>query len=310
MFGYNRRMRQISTLLCLTGGSALAAAGGLLGAAWYVSTRVSPQPRRTYHDAYVMTPWELDLPFEEVSFASADGLRLRGWWLPQERPRGVIVGCHGHAGRKDELLGIGSRCWRAGYSVLLFDFRGRGDSDPWPQTLVSREVDDLRAALAFARGRAPGQRLALIGYSMGAAVALLAAPTEADVAAVVADSSFTSGRDIVAHALRQQVRLPVGALVRATDAVVWRRHGYRFSQARPLDAIGRLAPRPVLIIHGAADTVTPVEHARRLYAAAGEPRELWIVAGVDHCGAYFADRPEYCRRVVGFFDQYLGSIES
>lgn len=302
-------MNRSLALLSLGVTGTLAAAGGLLGAAWYISTQVSPEPRRTARDTYTFTPWELGLPFETVSFTSADGLRLSGWWLPQSQPRGVIIACHGHAGQKAELLGIGSRCWQSGYSVLLFDFRGRGDSDPWPQTLVSREVDDLRAALRFARQRAPGLRLGVIGYSMGAAVALLTVPDEPDVVAVVADSSFTSGSEVVADAVRQTLRLPTNVLVPIADEIVRWRHGYRFSQARPIDAIARIAPRPVLIIHGAADTITPINHARRLYAAAREPRQMWIVEGADHCGAYFADRAEYCRRVIGFFDQYLGSIE-
>ncbi|NWF80773.1 MAG: alpha/beta hydrolase [Chloroflexi bacterium] len=289
-------------------GGALGTLVGVLGAAWYVSVRVSPEPRRTIYDGYTFTPWELGLPYEAVSFPSADGLRLSGWWLPHADPRGVIVGCHGHAGRKDELLGIGAACWRAGYSLLLFDFRGRGDSDPWPQTLVSREVDDLHAALAYARDRAAGLRIGLLGYSMGAAVALLAAADAPDVAAVVADSSFSAGREVVADAVRSVLPLPPEVLVLAADELVHLRHGYRFSRVRPVDAIARLTPRPVLLIHGAADHVVPVTHAQRLYAAAGEPRELWIVDGADHCGAYFADRVTYCRRVTGFFDQYLGSI--
>jgi fermentation-respiration switch protein FrsA (DUF1100 family) len=289
--------------------SALGALGGALGAAWYVSTRVSPEPRRTFQDDYTFTPWELGVTYEPVSFTSADGLRLSGWWLPQAAARGVVISCHGHGGRKDDMLGIGTSMWRAGFSVLLFDFRGRGESDPWPQTLISREVDDLRAAVAFARGREPRARIGVVGFSMGAAVSILAAAEEPDIAAVVADSSFTTGRDVVAHGVRSALRLPPEILVLAADEVVNRRHGYRFSHARPIDAVGRIAPRPVLIIHGEGDTTVPVEHAHRLYAAAGEPCEVWVVPGVEHCGAYFLNRPEYCRRVIDFFDQYLGSLE-
>jgi uncharacterized protein len=282
--------------------------GGALGAAWYVSARVSPQPRRTFLDEYTFTPWELGVPFEAVSFSSADGLRLSGWWLPQAQPRGVLIACHGHGGSKDDMLGISTNTWRAGYSVLLFDFRGRGESDPWPQTLVSREVDDLHAAVAFAAARAPAARLAVLGFSMGAAVAILAAATEPRIAAVVADSSFTSGRAVVAHNIRSVMRLPTEALVLAADEFVRLRHGYRFSQARPIDVIGQIAPRPLLIIHGANDTLVPVVHAQQLYQAAGEPRQLWIVPEVEHCGGYFIDRPAYCRRVIAFLDQYLASL--
>ena len=288
---------------------AVGLLGGVVGAAWYVSARVSPEPRRDFLYSYTFTPWELGVPFEEVSFTSADGLRLSGWWLPQEHARGVIVGCHGHGGRKDDMLGIGTSIWRAGFSVLLFDFRGRGSSDPWPQTLVSREVEDLLAAVQFATTRASVAHLGVFGFSMGAAVALLAAATEPRIAAVVADSAFTSGRDVVAHNIRGSLGLPPEMLVVAADEVVRLRHGYRFSQARPIDAVGRIAPRPLLIIHGEGDSMVPVEHAHQLYQRAGEPRDLWIVPGVEHCGGYFLDRPAYCHRVITFFEQYLGSLE-
>lgn len=102
---------------------------------------------------------------------------------------------------------------------------------------------------------------------------------------------------------------PPEVLVLAADEVVRWRHGYRFSQARPIDAVGQIAPRPLLIIHGAADTLVPVSHAHRLYQAAGEPRELWVVPAIEHCGAYFLDRPAYCRRVSAFLDQYLASLD-
>lgn len=302
-------MKQQRSFLPLVAGGVLGALGGALGAAWYVSSQVNPQPRRGYLDTYTFTPWELGVPYETVSLRSADGLSLSGWWMPHPAPRGVVIGCHGHSGSKDELLGIGTNTWRAGYSVLLFDFRGRGDSDPWPHTLVSREVDDLLAAVAYARGQLPEARIGVIGFSMGAAVALLATARESAIGAVVADSSFTSGADVVSHAVRRTLRFSPEILVLTADELVSRRHGYRFSQARPLDAVGQIAPRPLLIIHGEADTMIPVEHAHQLYAAAREPRQLWTVPGAEHCGAYFADRQTYCRRVVEFWDQYLSSIE-
>lgn len=293
--------------MALTG--AIGLLGGIAGTAYYVSLRVNP-PLRQFLDSYTFTPWELGVPFETVEFRSSDGLRLTGWWMPRPETNAVIVGSHGHSGSKDELLGIGSYCWRAGYNVLLFDYRGRGESDPWPQTLVSREVDDLLAALQYVRQRVPDAAIGVIGYSMGAAVGILATARDQSVKALVADSSFTAGDDVVAHSVTQVLRIPAGPIVRLADAMVARRHGYRFSQARPIDAIGQIAPRPVFIIHGVNDPLVPVSHARQLYAAAREPRFLWEVADARHCGGYFADREGYCRRVVEFFDQYLRSVEA
>jgi fermentation-respiration switch protein FrsA (DUF1100 family) len=285
--------------------AALGLAGGVFGAAWYVTTRVSPHRPRHYSDSYIFTPWELGVPYETISLRSADGLALTGWWLPRPESRGVVIGSHGHSGSKDDLLGIGTSAWRAGFNVLLFDYRGRGDSDPWPHSLVSREVDDLLAAVAYARARVAGARVGVVGFSMGAAVAIMAAAREPAIAALVADSSFTAVSDVVAYGVRRTLGIPPAPLVRAADEVLARRHGYRFTRARPIDAIGAITPRPILIAHGAGDTTVPVEQAHRLFAAAGQPKQLSVVDGVEHCGAYFADRAGYCARVNAFFSQHL-----
>jgi fermentation-respiration switch protein FrsA (DUF1100 family) len=298
-------MTRRRSLLPLLASTAIGAAGSIFGAAWYVTTRVSPQRPRHYHDAYTFTPWELGVPFEEISLRSADGLRLSGWWLPRPGSRGVVIGSHGHSGSKDDLLGIGTSAWRAGLNVLLFDYRGRGDSDPWPHSLVSREVDDLLAAVAYARAQVAGAQVGVVGFSMGAAVAIMAAAREPAIAALVADSSFTTVAEVVAHGVRRTLGIPPAPLVHAADEVLARRHGYRFTRVRPIDAVGAVAPRPILIIHGACDSTVPAEHARRLFAAAGQPKDLWVAEGAEHCGAYFVDRAAYCARVNAFFAQHL-----
>ncbi|EFO81439.1 alpha/beta hydrolase fold-containing protein [Oscillochloris trichoides DG-6] len=288
--------------------AALGTFGTIVGTAWYVTTRVSPQHRRDYRDEYTFTPWELGVPYETIHLRSADGLALRGWWLPQPGAKEVVIGSHGHSGRKDDLLGIGTSAWRAGFNVLLFDYRGRGDSEPWPHTLISREVDDLRAAVAYAQTRVEGAKIGVVGFSMGAAVAIMAAAQEPGIAALVADSSFTSVADVVAHQVRRSMGLmPPAPIIHTADMMLERRHGYRFTQARPIDAIAQLGTRPILIIHGANDSTVPVAQAERLFAAAPQPKQLWVVEGVEHCGGYFADRPTYCERVTRFFVDALRS---
>jgi alpha-beta hydrolase superfamily lysophospholipase len=302
-------MRKASSILPLLLSTAAGTLGGALSIAWYVSRRVNPLPRRTYIDTYTFTPWELGVPYEEISLRTPDGLNLRGWWLPRPESRSVVIGCHGHTSFKADLLGIGTRTWRAGHNVLLFDFRGRGESDPWPNTLVGREVQDLLTAVAYARERAPGAHIGTVGYSMGAAVSILAAAQEPAIAALVIDSPFAVASEVVAASMRQVMRFPPEPLLTIADALIERQHGYRLSRVRPIDVIGGLAPRPILFIHGTSDSAVPVSHAHRLFAAAGQPKELWLCEGAEHCGAYFADRNTYVARVTAFFDQYLRSLE-
>jgi fermentation-respiration switch protein FrsA (DUF1100 family) len=294
---YTRPVRYI-----LPVGGALFA--GAVGIAAYTTYRLKVMGRRTWHADFNFSPWEVQVPFEPVSFETEDGLTLRGWWFPQPTSQRVIIGCTGHRGAKHELLGIGSGLWRAGSNVLLFDFRSRGDSDVAPASLAHHELHDARAAVRFVQERLPGARIGMIGYSMGAAVALLTAAIEPAIQVVVADSPFATIRDLLAHAYQRR-RLPSRLILELSDALNRWRYGYPFEAVRPIDAVEMIAPRPVLIIHGAADTLIPVEHAYRLYAAASEPKELWIVEDAAHCGAYFMDRPTYVTRVGQFYDRYL-----
>jgi fermentation-respiration switch protein FrsA (DUF1100 family) len=122
---------------------------------------------------------------------------------------------------------------------------------------------------------------------------------------VVADSPFTGIAEVVAAGITRY-RLPPGIITRLADALTGWRFGYRFGDVRPIDAVAALSPRPLLIIHGEADTVIPVSHARLLYEAAGEPKRLWLFPGAEHCGGYFVHRPAYAARVTSFFAAHLG----
>ena len=278
-------------------------AGVLAGVAAYAARRISgPTPLQRRNLTYTFTPFETGVAHEAITFAAADGVRISGWWLPRPESTRVVIGCHGHRGSKDELLGIGSGLWRAGMNVLVFDFRGRGASDDSVCSLAYHEVADLRGAVQYAVDRLPAASIGVIGYSMGAAVSLLAAADEPRIKAVVADSSFAVMRDVVAHAITRR-RLPTRPVLALADRFTHRQYGYRFDSVRPVDAIAHIAPRPVMLVHGANDTMITPRHAYQLYHAAQSPKELWLVSGVEHCGAYFLDRAHYVERMARFFAQ-------
>lgn len=293
--------RPLGYLLSLLG----AATAGAFGIALYTTNRMNGPKRDAWLDEFSISPWELQVPYEPVGFETDEGLTIRGWWFPRPETRRVIIGCAGHRRTKHELIGIGASLWRAGNNILLFDFRGVGESDVGPQSVGHNELPDALAAVRCAQSRLPGAQVGMIGYSMGAAVAILTAARDPAVRAVVADSSYATLRDVIAFAYRQR-RLPP-LLLALTGLVNHWRYGYTWSSMQPVDAVEKIAPRPLLIIHGSDDGLTPVEQAYRLYQAAREPKELWIVQGARHCGAYFADRQEYVRRVADFFARALES---
>jgi fermentation-respiration switch protein FrsA (DUF1100 family) len=291
------------------GATLAGAAGVLLGAAAYATARINHRTPDAWLAEYTFSPFETQVEgYEEVSFRTADGLRLSGWWLPRPGSRRVVVGLAGHRSPKVDMLGIGSGLWRAGNNVLLFDWRSRGQSEIAQHSLAYYELRDAEAAVSYALERVPDARLGLIGYSMGASVAILLAARTAAVRAVVADSPFTGIAEVVAHGAAR-LRLPARLVVPMADALTGWRYGYRFGAVRPIEAVSAVSPRPLLLIHGRADSLIPVSHAYELFAAAHEPKQLWIVENTEHCGGYFADRAGYIGRVAGFFEQYLGSIE-
>lgn len=287
-------------------GIGIGLAAGIGGTAAYAARAINTPPRRTFMDEYTFTPYETQIEAEALRFPSTDGLTLSGWWLPQPGTDRVIIACSGHWGAKHEQLGIGSGLWRAGYNVLLFDFRGRGESDLGLCSLAYHEVQDLLGAVRYVKQRMPEAHIGVVGYSMGAAVSILASAQEPQIEALVADSSFASMREVIQTALRRR-RLPGGPVLGAADRLTKRWFGYGFDDVRPIDVVAKIAPRPILFIHATEDEVIPLHHLNQLYAKAGQPKEIWVVEGMNHCGAYFNDRTQYISRVAAFFERTIGA---
>jgi pimeloyl-ACP methyl ester carboxylesterase len=299
--------------------ASLVAGGALAGTAFAMAEYVfreltSPSPAR-FPLSMGFTPFELNVEWEEVTFSAEGGTLLGGWLLPRGAQAPAILACGGYRGRRSDLLGISASLWRAGFTVLLFDYRGYGD-EPGPVTLGYRELADTRAALNYLRQLRPRAPVGVIGFSMGAAIAIMLAAREPDVRAVVADSPFTSQWEIVRFHVGNRWRL---GPARSTEAAVHlilllverkllRQFGFRFEDVHPMRDVAQLGQRPLLLIHGEADSMIPVEHGRRMAEAAreaGVPVESWFLPAVGHCGAYFADRVGYCRRVTEFFTRHV-----
>lgn len=293
-------------------GVGLAAGGALLGGAgigYYVANELTRPAHPTPSDDYVFSPFETGADFEDITFPSErDGRRVRGWWLSRPETNRVVVCCPGYRGNRWQLVGIGTALWRAGFNVLLFDYPGHGMDLGRRVTLGYYEVGDFLGALDYVEQRLPSARVGALGYSMGGAVAILGTARRPEVRALVADSAFARHTDVVAQAIQNTIRLPVGPLFASiTDVFLPLLAGYHHADVAPIASVARICPRPLLIIHGTQDTTVPEEHAHLLFEAAGEPKEIWLGEGAAHCGTYFLDRAAYVRRVSAFFERNLGA---
>jgi len=292
---------------------ALLGLAGWLAIGWVGHWRLNRPHRPARPPDFTFTPWETDAEHESVEFTAGGGVRLHGWFLRHESERRVVVVMHGYRGEKSDVLGMSTALWRAGFDVLLFDFRGRGRSQRAPFTMGYWETADLEAALDWIDGRVPGASIGLLGYSMGGVVAILGG-ADPRVRAIVADSVFVSQREVLEHAARRDARRFLGGWVPGeafVPAMEWwhRRSGKPgFDAIAPIERLPALAGTPLLLIHGTRDHWIPVEQARRLAAAASQPSEAWLVDEALHCGAYFVDRAAYCERVAAFFARHLDPV--
>ncbi len=296
---------------------ATAATLGLSGAVAAVVSALSGF--LLYQHVRARGQWGTDEPpegtSEEVSFTSAqDHVRIGGWFFgaPGGQRRPAVVLCHGIWTGRRECLPLALRFQAAGYNVLCFDFRAHGSSDGRFITVGHHETNDVIGAVEYLKQRSEVDpaRIGVIGFSMGAAATIQAAARCPDIAAVVADSAYASFVDAAKYSFSSVTRVP--HFLFAPPALGWAKLIMHVdaTQFRPIDAIGRIAPRPVLLTHGTLDEIVPVLHAYSLFQAAEEPKELWIVDGAHHVGARDQDPDGYFARVESFMAQALNPADA
>jgi len=191
----------------------------------------------------------------------------------------------------------------AGYSTLLIDFQATGESPGDAITFGWRERLDVIAAVQTLRRMLPGEPIGIIGTSLGGAATLLAAPA-LYFQAVVLEAVYPSIEVAVENRLRMRFGT-LGATLSPLLIVQLRpRLGVSPSDLKPIDRIGRLRC-PIFIIGGIVDQHTTVADTQRLYAAAREPKELWLIPDAAHVDYLRTSGAEYQRRVLAFFDRAL-----
>jgi pimeloyl-ACP methyl ester carboxylesterase len=248
------------------------------------------------------TPDELGLPVTPIEFATEDDIRLRGWWNAGEESSPVIIFSHGLNRSRVEMLERAAEARRRGYGVLLFDSRNHGESDSAYTTLGVRESQDVCAASRFVREREPDRRQLLWGVSLGAATALLAAPKCPGFAGIVADSSFLSFRETIAHHISLIFRIPSFPIANLIVAITAWRMGFDPDEGDVESAVRRLANVPILFVAGGRDARMPPALAERLYRASPDPlREMLVIPEAGHGNAFTTDRQRYLDAVFGFF---------
>ncbi len=291
-------------LLLLLPVAALLALFTLTAISWFFATRLLHPSRQVA----CQTPADLLLESQRVEFASRDGICLRGWWIPAQYPRGTIVFSHGYSGDCTPDLEYAQWLNQVGYNLFYFDHRGHGTSDGGITTFGLCETQDLLGAIDYLRTRGI-ERVGIMGFSMGGAIALLTAPLTDAIQCVVADCTFANLQTLFTHLAPQahipRLLAPLSAMLLVASMSIQARCNL-FANS-PEKSISKIAPRPVLLIQAGADELIPAAETARLYQAANKPKELWVVEGAQHRAADQVSRSEYERRITEFFERYLGT---
>ncbi|MEM4725288.1 MAG: alpha/beta fold hydrolase, partial [Candidatus Hadarchaeum sp.] len=211
----------------------------------------------------------LGLTYEEVSFPAADGLTLRGWLIPAKSPDApAVVYAHGAGQDQRSGLSLVPALHEAGYTVLLFSYRGHGhsDSDGRGITYGFRESEDIDCAVRFLRQTKHISQVGVIGYSIGASSALLSAARNPGIQAVVAVAPFASAEGV--WAANRPSFLPYFVLDWIRRVVEWHK-GISLATIELTQLVSQIAPRPLLLVHGGQDERIPLAQVEELFAAAG-----------------------------------------
>jgi fermentation-respiration switch protein FrsA (DUF1100 family) len=245
-----------------------------------------------------VTPAMLHLKSDDVYFRSGPYI-LHGWWLHADGgpPKGTILFVHGNA--ENISTHIASVYWlpHYGYDVFLFDYRGYGLSTGKP-TLPGVQ-QDYAAALnyVFHRPGANTRNVFVFGQSLGAAVVLVGtdtSPYKSRLRAVIVEGAFTSYRSVAREELGD---------FWLTWLFQWPLSLTINDDYRPIDHIAGISPTPVLLIHSKQDEVIPFHNALELYAAAGQPKTLWVVHNMGHIQTF--KNPKYRQKLLKYLQQHL-----
>jgi alpha-beta hydrolase superfamily lysophospholipase len=282
----------------------LAAVAALVGiAGWYVSEQIirRRKPDRT------ASPSDFGLEYEDVSFTSEDEIPLQGWLIPAGNRRRAVIFLHGHAGSMDPDVKYAPWFHECGIAVLMFDFRGHGRSGGQCVSMGYYERRDLLAAEEFLLQRGY-QKIGVLGFSMGGAVAIAGSPLSQRIVTVAADGSFVWLSSAIRVGIEERgvPRALAAPIARLAVWIAGRRLGANLDEAAPALWAGKIAPRALLLIHGEEDPYTSTEEVRAMFAAADEPKELWVVPFAGHRNVDDVEPEAYKERVIGFFDRWLG----
>ncbi len=285
---------------------ALSVAAGVLIAD--MSLKLPHRPLRYRPAVLAAAHNQFQAALQDVSIQAADGTVLKAWYIhPHTFNGNAVVLLHGITDNREGVAGYGRLFLEHGYSVLLPDARGHGESGGELATYGVKESDDIHRWVSWLYEHDPPQCIYGFGESYGAALLLQSLAAEQRYCAVVVESSFSTAQEMSFERVSGPLHLRPWFGKTLGRPVIWSavlyarlRYGIDLLQPNPLEAV-KHSSVPVLLIHGEEDRSISPHHSEIIAAAAPDHVQLWLVPHSGHTMAWAAAHQEFEQRLLGWF---------
>lgn len=245
------------------------------------------------------SPEKRGLKYEDVVLETKDGLKLKGWFIPNNKTKNAIIIGHGYPFSKENVLSF-AEFLHNDYNLLFYDFRYFGESEGKYTTAGYKESEDIDAAIKYLKDRGM-ENIGGLGISLSAAAFLMNKNKELRV--IVADSSYYSMHEMVKELYWIFPSITKMPFVWMTELYSFVFLGINTYDVSPLENVKEL-DKSIFYIHGAKDRQIKLKNSEILHENS-KNSTLWVTEGAGHVQSHYKHPEEYEKRVLDFFKKNL-----
>lgn len=275
---------------------------------WFVEEEIKKTNYAKYYNCIIASDaWLKEHHAQDVYVTSQDGLKLHGYWIPAENPRGTILLAHGYRSTMLVDFGLAFAFYHAlGMNILVPHQRAHGESEGRYITFGVKESEDMKCWIEFHNKNFGMRQMILSGMSMGASTVLYLADQQLpeNVKCIIADCGFTSPKAILDVVYRGVVHIRSGPSLWAADLFARLFAGFNLNQ-KDTKQVLKNAKLPVMMVHGLADDFVPSYMSQQGYDICTGVKELLLVEGAGHGVSFLKDKETYTKRIIAFLEKHL-----
>ncbi|MBE7410608.1 MAG: alpha/beta hydrolase [Leptospiraceae bacterium] len=282
----------------------------LFGGAWYFSsvlmyTKVSSC--KPEHYVFCNDPKiDLGLDFENIELHTKDGFTLSAWYIPsKQKSSKAVISIHGRGATRREGLRFVKAIHELGINVIMPDLRNCGESQKSFSSMSYHERKDVESAYNYLKEVKKMNSIGILGFSMGAATSIIFMAEHPDIKVGIFDSGFSDFYDVITINAKNDYGLPKYPLLPIVSLLYELRGNLNLNEMSPKAYIGKISPRPVLILHGTADVTVPYSMGQELYENAKNPKELITIKDGRHTRLWQKDPDLIKKKVQEYYGKYL-----